>query len=113
MKLLIIGSRKIEKFDFSKNIPQSVSLIISGGAKGVDTLAEKYADENNIPKKIVLPQYEKYGRAAPLRRNEYMVDMCDCVLAIWDGKSKGSEYAIKYAKKHNKQITVILCDDTN
>ena len=52
MKLLIIGSRCIESFDLSDFISKDTDLIISGGAKGVDSIAEKYADENNISKLI-------------------------------------------------------------
>lgn len=82
-------------------------MIISGGASGVDTLAERYADEHKISKLILRPDYGSYGRAAPLKRNEKMVELADSVLVIWDGVSKGSSYTIRYAKKHNKKLTVI------
>lgn len=108
MKLLIIGSRTITDFDLTNHIPEETSLIISGGAKGMDTVAEKYADKHGIEKLIIKPQYEKYGRAAPIKRNEIMVDMADLVLAVWDGKSKGTERALKYAQKKNKQIIKLI-----
>ena len=73
MKLLVVGSRSIESFDLSKYINKEVSLIISGGAKGVDTLAEKYADKHGISKLILRPNYNLYGKAAPLLRNKQMV----------------------------------------
>ena len=107
MKLLIAGSRSIKDFDLAGHVPPEVELIISGGADGVDTLAEKYADENRISKLILRPKYEKYGKAAPLKRNEEMVDLADAVLIIWDGKSKGATYTAKYASKKNKPCTVI------
>ena len=110
MKLLVVGSRDITDFDLKPHLPRKLSLIISGGAKGIDTLAERYADEHGISKLILRPQYEKYGRAAPLKRNEQMVDLCDSVLVIWDGQSKGSQYTISYAKKAKKEIQVILFD---
>ena len=53
MKLLIAGSRSITNFDISPYIPENVELIISGGASGVDTLAEQYADEHKISKLIL------------------------------------------------------------
>ena len=51
--------------------------------------------------------YKKYGKAAPLKRNEAIVDMCDEVLVIWDGASKSSKYTVDYAKKHGKKVTII------
>ena len=107
MKLMIAGSRSITDFDLSKYIPDGVELIISGGAGGVDTLAERYADEKRISKLIMRPRYDLYGRAAPIRRNEIMVDIADEILVIWDGKSKGSASTVKYAEKNNKPLTVV------
>ena len=108
MKLLIAGSRGIEDFDISNYITKETVLIISGGANGVDSIAERYADKNKISKLILRPQYALYGKGAPLKRNETMVDISDAVLLIWDGVSKGSKYTMDYAKKHNKPITVII-----
>ena len=107
MKLLIAGSRGIKAFDLSEYIPKETKLIISGGAGGVDALAEKYADEHKISKLILRPQYALYGKGAPLKRNEEMVDIADFVLVIWDGASRGSRYTIEYAKKKNKNVRVV------
>jgi len=101
----IIGSRnllvRIEDY-----VPEEMTEIVTGGAPGVDRCAEKYADDNDIPKMIVKPEYKKYGRRAPLVRNEIIVDCAELVVAIWDGKSKGTKYAIDYAKKRNKPVNV-------
>lgn len=107
MKLLIIGSRTIEDIDISPYIPQDVSLIISGGASGVDTLAEKYADKHKISKLIMRPQYNLYKRGAPLKRNEEMIEVADEVLVFWDGKSKGTKYSIDFATKQGKNVNVV------
>ena len=104
MKLMIAGSRSITKFDIAPYIPNDVDTIISGGARGIDKLAEKYADEHNIKKIIVKPCYELYGKSAPIKRNYEMVDMADCVLVIWDGRSKGTRSVIEYAKQLEKPI---------
>ena len=81
--------------------------MISGGANGIDCLAERYADLHRLSKYILRPRYELYGHAAPLRRNEQMVDLSDAVLVIWDGRSKGTQYTIQYAQKKNKQVTIV------
>ena len=62
MKLLIAGSRSIKEYDFKKYIPEGTTLIITGGAAGVDTLAEKYADELGLSKLIIRPKYDVYGK---------------------------------------------------
>ena len=107
MKLLIVGSRNITDFDLSPYIPSDIDTIISGGAEGIDTVAEKYADLHRISKYILRPHYKIYGRAAPLKRNEEMVNMADAVLIIWDGHSKGTQYTLKYTKKVGKPTTLI------
>lgn len=108
MKLLVVGSRAITDFDLSPYIPDGVDMIISGGANGIDTAAEKYADSHRLSKFIIRPQYERYGRGAPLKRNQEMVEMADAILVIWDGKSRGTNFTIDYAKKVGKQVTVIM-----
>ena len=108
MKLLIVGSRSITNFDRSPYITENVDTVISGGAGGVDSLAEQYADLHHLSKYILRPRYDLYGRAAPLKRNEQMVDIADALLVIWDGRSKGTQYTLKYAKKMKKQVTLVV-----
>ena len=107
LKLLVVGSRSITEFDLSPYITAEVETIISGGAGGVDTLAEKYADQHRLSKYIMRPRYDLYGRGAPLKRNEQMVDLADAVLIIWDGQSKGTNYTLKYAQKKNKKVLLV------
>ena len=107
MKLLIVGSRSIKDFDLVPYILDEVDTIITGGAEGIDTLAEQYADAHRLSKYIVRPRYDLYGRAAPIKRNEQMVDMADAVLVVWNGCSKGTQHTLKYAQKTNKPITVV------
>lgn len=110
MKLLIVGSRSIKNFDLSDYVTYEVDMIISGGANGVDSLAEEYADKKKLSKIIIRPRYDLYGRAAPIKRNEIMVDMADEVLVIWDGVSRGTKYTADYAKKKNKPVRIVRTD---
>ncbi len=107
MKILIAGSRSIESFQLEEYIPDEVELIISGGAKGVDTLAEQYADKHKISKLILRPDYKRYGKAAPLIRNKTMVELADTVIVIWDGESRGTKFTIDYAKGMGKEVIQI------
>ena len=107
MKLMIAGSRSIKDFDISPYMPEGVEMIISGGATGIDTLAEAYADKHRLSKMILRPRYDLYAKAAPLKRNEQMIEEADTILIFWDGKSRGTEYTIKISEKMNKKITVI------
>ena len=110
MKILVVGSRSIKDFDLSDYIPSETELIISGGASGIDSIAEEYADKHRISKLIFYPKYEVYGKAAPLKRNEIMVDIADEVLIIWDGKSRGTKYTADYAAKKNKKVRLIIAE---
>lgn len=53
-----------------------------------------------------LPEYSKYGRGAPLVRNDLIIDYADEVIAFWDGKSRGTKYVIEKCKSKNKKVTV-------
>ena len=99
MRVAIIGSRSIEYEKLQKkayallcrHIPANATEIVSGGAVGIDTLAEIYARNNDLPTKIFKPDYAKYGKRAPLVRNDEIIRYAQYVLAIWDGQSHGSD----------------------
>lgn len=107
MRVAIVGSRNL-LVDIEKYIPKNITELVSGGARGIDTLAEQWADRNNIPKLIIKPDYDKYGRSAPIRRNRTIVDTADFILAIWDGKSRGTKFTIDYAKERGIPVQVVL-----
>ena len=111
MKLLVVGSRGIKEYDLEKHIPKETTLIITGGADGVDTLAEKYADRKGISKLVLRPQYSLFKRNAPLKRNEKMVELCDMALVIWDGTSRGTKHTIEYINKTGKSVNIIICEE--
>lgn len=111
MKVAIIGSRGITDIDLSEYVPTETTEIISGGARGIDTLANEYAHKNNLKLTEFLPEYKIYGRAAPLKRNITIIENSDLVLAFWDGVSRGTKYVIENCKKTGKPIKVFLIEN--
>ena len=109
MKIAVVGSRNVNISDISRYIPECEE-IVSGGAIGVDFCAAEYAKENGIKLTVFLPQYERYGRAAPIVRNIEIVDYADKIITFWNGSSKGTLSVIKYAKKTGKPCEIILCE---
>ena len=108
MKVAVIGSRELKVNNLEKYLPEEVTEIVSGGARGIDTSAREYALKNNIKLKEFLPEYEKYGRSAPLKRNMQIIDYADMVLAFWDGKSKGTKFVIDSCKKMGKGVKIFM-----
>ena len=111
MKLAVIGSRNLTKAVIDGYISEEVDEIVSGGARGIDSLARDYAVRKGIRLTQILPKYEKYGRAAPLKRNEEIAKYADEAIAFWDGRSKGTQHTIESFKTLGKKITVIIVND--
>ena len=107
MKIAIIGSRNLTITNPENFVPSNCTEIISGGASGIDTCAAEYARKNGIPLTEILPEYNKYGRAAPRVRNKQIVEYADEVIAFWDGVSRGTLSVINYCKKLNKPCRVV------
>lgn len=110
MKVLVCGSRSITDFATVVTVlhqaPFDYTEIIHGGAIGVDRLAEQIAKTSQIPTKVYLPDWNTHGKSAGIKRNIEMVEACDAVIAIWDGKSKGTKFTIDYAKKKGKEVFI-------
>ena len=108
MKVAVIGSRALEIQNLCEYLPPQTCELISGGAKGVDTCVRRFAKEHGIPLTELLPQYTRYGRFAPLRRNLEILARADFVLAFWDGKSRGTAFVIEQCKKTGKAYRVVV-----
>ena len=108
MKAAVIGSRGLIVTDLEKYLPQGTTEIVSGGAKGVDASAKKYAEMNGIKLTEFLPEYDKYGRSAPLKRNIAIIEYADIVLAFWDGKSRGTKHVIESCQKTGVPVKVFF-----
>lgn len=109
MTIAVIGSRNYSNFArLSEELDKyDIGCIVSGGARGADSLARRYANERNIRMVEHLPDYAKYQRRAPLVRNELIIADADLIIAFWDGVSSGTAHAIGLARKNNKKIIVI------
>lgn len=108
MKVAIIGSRGVKTIEIEKYLPDDCDEIVSGGAAGVDACAAAYARERGIKLTEFLPQYARYGRAAPIVRNKEIVDYAEYVLAFWDGSSAGTKSVIAYCRKRGKPCRIIV-----
>ena len=107
MRLAIIGSRTCPPIDIATHLTYIPDTIVSGGARGADTYAKEFAMKHNLKLMEFLPEYDKYGKSAPLVRNRLIVENCDCVLAFWDGKSRGTKYTLDYASELGKPIKIV------
>ena len=115
MRVAIVGSRSFENRDVGEkayaliceNIPANTTEIVSGGANGIDKLAEIYAAQNHLPTKIFLPDYATYGKRAPIVRNDQIVAYAQYVLAFWDGSSHGTAYTVASCIKEGVPVKVV------
>lgn len=128
MRLIIAGSRSIEDYELLKrvmiesNAKSKVTEVVSGGAKGVDRLGERWAREHKIKLTIMKAEWNKldvpgaiidvrpgeadgyYNSRAGIQRNEKMGDYADAAIILWDGKSTGSMHMLNYMKKLGKKV---------
>lgn len=117
MKLAIVGGRTFHDYEKFKIIVKEYvaeyglpETIISGGAKGVDKMAEWYAKEHHIPLIVLKPNWYpegKYNHRAGLDRNTDIIDAATHVLALPTNISKGTHDSISKAQEKNKMIKVI------
>lgn len=130
MKTIIAGSRSILDYDIvERAIIASgfvITEVVSGCAKGVDTLGEEYAKKHNIPIKpfeadwkdisnCPNPKVSKWGAYNPRAgriRNEKMGDYADALICVWDGVSSGSKHMSNYMMSINKPTYIYKPFDT-
>ncbi len=106
MKVAVVGSRGLRVEHLEDYLPKDTTEIVSGGARGVDASARDYALRHGLKLTEYLPEYRRYGRAAPLKRNITIIENSDLVLAFWDGRSRGTKYVIDNCKKQNVPVEV-------
>lgn len=113
-RVLIAGSRSFNNYyEAESYIDLCLSnikkynqiIIISGGAAGADKIGEMYADANKMKCERYLPEWEKFGKSAGLRRNYMMVKNSDYVICFWDRKSRGTKSTIEFSKTLSKPLS--------
>ncbi len=108
MKVAVVGSRGLSVADLGRYLPEGTTEIVSGGARGVDTSAREYAISHGLRLTEFLPEYDKFGRDAPLKRNITIIEYADLVLAFWDGQSHGTKFVIDNCKKRNIPVRIYM-----
>jgi hypothetical protein len=113
MKVIIAGSREgITEDDVTNAIWSSkfpIDEIISGGAIGADKLGEIWAMAYDIPLHIFPADWKTFGKRAGFLRNQEMAKYADALIAVWNGKSKGTAHMIKSMEALNKPVFVFMC----
>lgn len=119
MRLIIAGGRDFNDrellFDVLNKVilNRSISEVVSGKAKGADTLGEEWAQMNSIKVSEFPANWELYGKGAGHKRNKEMGNYADILVAFWDGESKGTGGMIKYMKSLNKPVIVELYNQSD
>ena len=115
MKLIIAGSRTIEDYKVLLKAINHFKLtdireIVSGVARGADLLGEQYGEENGIHVEQFHAKWKAYGKSAGFRRNKQMGHYGDALLALWDGKSKGTAHMVNIMNEYKKPVWIYRID---
>lgn len=113
MKIIIAGGRDFTDYRLLKRkcdtylANTKASEIVSGTARGADSLGERYANESNLKVAKFPANWDEYGKRAGYLRNEEMAKYADALIAFWDGKSKGTNHMIDLARKYNLKVRIV------
>lgn len=130
MKTIIAGCRWIQDYSIVCEAIEAshfkITRVVSGAATGIDTLGENWAESNDVSVKqfpadwkdlkvsgaiVKTNQYGKYNAAAGHIRNEQMAQYAECLIAIWDGESRGTADMILKAHKYGLKVYVFLVEE--
>lgn len=111
MRVAVVGSRTITDtqkiFHVLDGMKDKITCLISGGARGVDSIAYAWAKKQGLETLILKPDWKTHGRAAGVIRNKEIIRQAEYVIAFWDGKSKGTHHSIQWAQKLHKPCFVL------
>ena len=116
MRLAIVGSRTFCDYGWMEQCllrsfsVADIELVISGGARGADSLAARFAYRYRLPFKVIQADWETYGRKAGPMRNTEIVRQADALAAFWDGRSAGTRDTIAKARAAGIRIVICPCE---
>lgn len=122
MRVALVGSRDFtdwEKFQACVNEAlagwgvhdlATIECVISGGARGADTMAERWAKENGIHAVVLKPDWQSKGRAAGVMRNTDIVNLCTHLVAFPSRKGSGTQDSVRKAKGAKKVVVEFPID---
>ena len=114
--VIIAGSRDFSDYELltivcdhmlSEKIKTNNIVIISGGARGADSLGERYAKERGFELEIHPADWDRYGKSAGYRRNKEMAESADACICFWDGESRGTKHMIDIATDKGLKLKVV------
>lgn len=117
MKIAIAGSRTFANYEvmcafIERSLSDvefnSIEAVVSGGARGADTLAEQYARENGLELIVFPAEWKRHGRKAGPLRNVKIIQECDLCFAFWNGQSRGTEHDISLCKRMGKPCYICM-----
>lgn len=115
MKTIIAGSRGISGVKIVEKAIKAAgwipTTVVSGTADGVDRSGEQWATINGVSVERHPAEWDKFGKSAGYKRNEVMAKVSEALIAIWDGKSRGTMHMIELAMKYNLRVYVYRTDD--
>lgn len=116
LKLIVAGGRDFNDYQLLSQCIMDIALveypdraisIVSGMAKGADSLGYMFAVENNVRKYIFPANWNQYGKRAGMLRNKEMGNFSDVLLAFWDGQSRGTQQMIQFMGSLNKPVHIV------
>jgi len=114
LRLAIIGSRDFDNYPLLKKIIDKFIqrhsdkdiVLVSGGARGADSLARRYAQENSLRIDEYFADWDKFGKSAGYKRNHTIWENSDMGIAFWDGESKGTQHSFSLSASMGKRLYI-------
>jgi predicted Rossmann-fold nucleotide-binding protein len=114
VNVAIVGSRDYKHLErvraYVRTLPPD-TVVISGGARGVDSVAEQAAREAGLEVLVLYPEWDRLGKAAGFARNKEIVQRADKIVAFYNGISKGTAHTLGLARIQHKPYTIILDEE--
>jgi len=111
MRVAIVGSRGFRNLErvraYVRSLPPE-TVVVSGGAVGVDRAAEAEARACGLGVDSWTPRWRKWGKGAAFIRNMAIARNCERMVAFWDGESRGTRHAMECAAKLGKPVQIVL-----